>query len=467
MKIKIPSIFQKSFYILFSNIISLVVSTLVILVLPKLIGVEEYGYWQLYLFYTSYVGFTHLGWIDGIYLKYGGEEYEKLDKQKFFSQFIAYSIFQTTIAFLIYLIGNRVTNEIDKIFIFNMLSLTLLATNLRFFVIYLLQTTNLIKESARITIIDRLLYIFLLLTLIVGGIYSYKLMIIVDVIGRFVSLFYGIYICRDILIQKLTSFKLDSSEIIDNIKVGSNLMLSNVASMLIIGTVRFGIESRWDVSTFGKISLTLSLSNLIMTFINAIGIVVFPMLKRTEVSQLPGLYVKIRNRLMPVLLGFLILFFPLRTVLLYWLPNYADSLIYMALIFPISIFEGKMALLINTYLKAFRMERTILLVNLLSMLISFVLTGITTIIFSDLKLVALSITFLLFFRCFVAEMVLSKRLGISVALDALVEATIAGIFIVAAMFLPTALGLFFYSAIYSLYIWLKLFRNGEFKIRLK
>ncbi|HFI0453918.1 TPA: hypothetical protein ACGOYY_001903, partial [Streptococcus suis] len=140
-----------SSYAITSNLLSLLVSTLVILILPKLIGVEEYGYWQLYLFYTSYVGFTHLGWIDGIYLKYGGEEYEKLDKQKFFSQFIAYSIFQTTIAFLIYIIGNRVSNGIDKNFIFNMLSLTLLATNLRFFVIYLLQTTNLIKESARIT----------------------------------------------------------------------------------------------------------------------------------------------------------------------------------------------------------------------------------------------------------------------------------------------------------------------------
>ncbi|HGA1473215.1 TPA: hypothetical protein ACIRK7_001944, partial [Streptococcus suis] len=280
-----------SSYAITSNLLSLLVSTLVILILPKLIGVEEYGYWQLYLFYTSYVGFAHLGWIDGIYLKYGGEEYERLDKQKFFSQFIAYSLFQTIIAILIFVVGNSIDVGTNKEFIFNMLSLTLLATNLRFFVIYLLQTTNLIKESARIMILDRVLYICLLLGLIVGGIYSYKLMIVVDVIGRFISLFYGIYLCRDIIVHKLTFFKLDISEVIDNIKVGSNLMLSNVASMLVIGTVRLGIEKRWDVATFGKISLTLSISNLIMTFINAVGIVIFPMLKRTEKSELPELYV--------------------------------------------------------------------------------------------------------------------------------------------------------------------------------
>ena len=456
-----------SSYAITSNLLSLFVSTLVILILPKLIGVEEYGYWQLYLFYASYVGFAHLGWIDGIYLKYGGEEYERLDKQKFFSQFIAYSLFQTIIAILIFFVGNSIDVGTNKEFIFNMLSLTLLATNLRFFVIYLLQTTNLIKESARIMILDRVLYICLLLGLIAGGIYSYKLMIVVDVIGRFISLFYGIYLCRDIIVHKLTFFKFDILEVVDNIKVGSNLMLSNVASMLVIGTVRLGIEKRWDVATFGKISLTLSISNLIMTFINAVGIVIFPMLRRTEKSVLPELYVKIRTLLMPVLLGFLLLFFPLRTALMIWLPKYADSLLYMALIFPSSVFEGKMALLINTYLKAFRMERTILFVNMLSMLLSVLLTIVTTFIFPNLILATLSITFLLFFRCFLAEMLLAKSLEISVALDALIEAIIAVIFIFAAWALPSLAGFLVYLVIYIIYMWIKIGSNKSLFTRLK
>ena len=53
--------------------------------MSKLIGVEKYGYWQLYLFYTSYVGFFQLGWNDGIYLRYGGEDYNNLDKGLFFA----------------------------------------------------------------------------------------------------------------------------------------------------------------------------------------------------------------------------------------------------------------------------------------------------------------------------------------------------------------------------------------------
>ncbi|MEH7250466.1 hypothetical protein V7114_27310, partial [Neobacillus niacini] len=62
--------FMKNFsYTLSSNLISMIISTIVILIVPKVLGVEDYGYWQLYLFYASFVGFLHFGWNDGIYLR--------------------------------------------------------------------------------------------------------------------------------------------------------------------------------------------------------------------------------------------------------------------------------------------------------------------------------------------------------------------------------------------------------------
>ena len=61
-------------YVVLSNLLTVIVSSLVVLILPKIMGVEEYGYWQLYIFYLSYAGFVHLGWVDGIYLRYGGLE---------------------------------------------------------------------------------------------------------------------------------------------------------------------------------------------------------------------------------------------------------------------------------------------------------------------------------------------------------------------------------------------------------
>lgn len=59
-------------YSIVANLLSMFVSAILLLVLPNLLGETEYGYWQLYLFYTSYVGFFHLGLVDGIYLRIGG-----------------------------------------------------------------------------------------------------------------------------------------------------------------------------------------------------------------------------------------------------------------------------------------------------------------------------------------------------------------------------------------------------------
>ena len=80
MKKKLFSIIKNFSYSLTSNLISFIISALVVLIIPRIIGVEDYGFWQLYLFYSSYIGFLHFGWNDGIYLRYGGEEYEELDK---------------------------------------------------------------------------------------------------------------------------------------------------------------------------------------------------------------------------------------------------------------------------------------------------------------------------------------------------------------------------------------------------
>ena len=56
-------------YSVSANIISMLVSAVLLILLPNLLGETEYGYWQLYLFYTSYVGFFHFGIVDGIYYR--------------------------------------------------------------------------------------------------------------------------------------------------------------------------------------------------------------------------------------------------------------------------------------------------------------------------------------------------------------------------------------------------------------
>lgn len=445
---------KNSSYAILSNLLNLAVSALVVLILPRIIGVTSYGYWQLYLFYVSYVGFGHLGWIDGIYLKFGGQHFEELDRGYFFSQFVSYNIFQLILSVLIFAYFNLNATTSDTSFITISLAITLFLTNVRFFLSYVLQTTNLIKLSSTITIIDRLAYVILLVLLIGLGQTDYRLMIVADILARLLSLLYAMLICRSIVCQQLSHYVFDLPGIWDNIRVGSNLMLSNVASMLIIGTVRLGIEKVWDVATFGKVSLTLSISSLMMTFINAIGIVIFPMLKRLKEDILPIVYQSLRQLLLVSMLGLMLLYFPLRLFLGSWLQGYEDSLKYMVIIFPMSIFEGKMSLLINTYFKAYRLEKTILKVNVITMAISAVVTLFNVFVLQSLNLAVLSIVLLMIIRSSLAELLLAKRLNFSIVSHLLVELGMVLVFIFLGWFLPLLWAFVGYGIAYLIYLFL-------------
>jgi O-antigen/teichoic acid export membrane protein len=438
-----------------SNLVSLGISTLIVLIVPKLLGIVEYGYWQLYTFYTAYVGLLHFGWNDGIYLRYGGEKYENLDKELFSSQFFMLLLSQFFMGVIIATISTINFVDVDRIFIFQMFSICLIITNIRHMLLIILQCTNRIKNYATITIVGRIIYFFLIVVFLIIGAREYKFMIIADLTGRFISLVYSMYCCKDIVYCNISKFSFNFKEMMKNINVGIKLMIANIASILIIGVVRFGIENSWDVRTFGKVSLTLSISNLMMLFINAVGIIIYPILRRSSKTKLAGLYITLRDLLMIVMLGVLIVYYPLKILLVMWLPNYADSLMYMALVFPMCVYEGKMSLLIGTYLKTLRKEKMILQINLISLFLSIILTYFSTIVLENLNLAVLSIVFILAFRCILAETYLSNILKLSLKRDIFLEISMTIIFVFSGWFLNSWLTFIIYGGSYILYLVIK------------
>lgn len=455
MNIKAMSFIKNMSYTISSNLISLIISTLVVLIVPKLIGIEEYGYWQLYIFYTSYVGFLHFGWNDGIYLRFGGEEYSNLDKRLFHSQFIELLGSQLFIAILIWLGSYFLVGDINRGFILQMVAIAMVLANTRLMFFYILQATNRIKEFAKLTMLDRIVYILLIVIFLLFGVRDFKLMIIADLVGKFISLFFAALSCKEIVFRRINTFYLTISESIKNISVGIKLMFANIASMLIIGIVRFGIERAWDVATFGKVSLTLNISNMMMIFINAVGVIMFPILRRTNQDKLANIYSTMRDFLMVILLGFLIIYYPLKTIMVAWLPQYAESLLYMSLVFPMFIYEGKMALLINTYLKTLRREKVMLRINVISMILSLFMTYISTSIFVNLDIAILNIVILLAIRSVIAESYLAKELNIKVKKDVLLEVLLTLIFILTGWFINSWMTMIIYGIVYFIYLMIK------------
>lgn len=355
MNTKLRNILENITYTFTANILTMLISIIMTLILPKFLGVTDYSYYQLYIFFISYVGFFHFGWIDGIYLKIGGMEYNDLEKSNYVTQFWMLNLLEIIIAAIISIFALFTIKNIDKSFVLISTSVCGVITILRTYLLFILQSTNRIKEYAKYTRVDRFIYFALVIVFLFLGFKNYKIILYIDIFSKLVALVLCANKMKDIVFGKLNISKNTLLEIFENISIGIKLMLANIASTLIIGVVRFGIQKNWDIETFGKISLTLNISNLLMTFINAVAVIMFPLLRREEESNLPKIYVILRNTLMIFLYMMLIFYYPIKLILSTWLPQYADSLRYMALLFPICIYESKMSIL-NHVLLFFRFK---------------------------------------------------------------------------------------------------------------
>lgn len=453
MNIKLKEFARNLSYTLSSNLITMIVSAMVVFVVPKLIGIEEYGYWQLFMFYSSYVPFFQLGWTDGIYLRYGGERKESLNNQLFYSQFILLLGSQILIAILMVMFSKEFIHDYNKAQIIRLTSSYMILVNTRYLFTYILQATNRFKEFSRIIICDRFIYAVMIIITLLLGVRKYQILIYADLVGKVISLLLSIYVCRDFALLNINKFKVYWNETLNNIRAGIKMMFSNTASMLIIGFIRLGIERTWDVAIFGKVSLTLSISNFMMIFINAVGVIMFPMLRRTEEDKLSKIYNILSKSYSFLIFGILFLYYPLKEILLIWLPAYSDSLVYMALLFPISVYEGKMALLINPYLKTLRKESLLLKINVAGFLVSIVASLTTSFVIQNLNLAVLSIVIVLGVRCILSELILSRILNINVASNIIIETILVIIFIILGWMENSLVSGLVYLLVYSVFLY--------------
>jgi O-antigen/teichoic acid export membrane protein len=448
-------LFIKNFsYAFSSNMISFLINAFILLTIPKVIGVTEYGYFQYYTLLTTYLFVLHFGWIDGIYLRYGGLTYNELDSHIFSQQFWGFFIFCFAQITLYLTLLNNISLEYNKYFIFLYVILSIIFVLPKTFISIVLQATNRMKEYSVLLIIERIFYAIILVVMLICGVTSFKILLLADLAGKLFSLIYGIKCCYNIVftypIYRNNSFVV----IKDNISAGIFLVLSNLCSMFTTGIMQFFIENRWNIETFSKISLTFNISRMIMLIINSISVVMFPLIKNVRQEELENLYVRIRKATMIILMSILIFYYPLRSILTIWLPQFSDSFRYVALLLPMCIFESKSVMLVNTYLKVLRKENVLFTVNLIIVIMSVLFSFIMVYIISSLELAILSITILLMIKSIFLEYFITKFMPVKITKEIIIEFLIVSIFMICSWFISPWASFMIYLIVYSIYLFI-------------
>ncbi len=420
---------------IFAQIVSLIVSFIVSFLVPKFIDEYQYAYWQSYILYVGYVGVLHFGLLDGIVLRYSQYDFDQLDKTRIRSQFKILLGSTGVMAFIAILVGSLLTGGISRTAIL-FVAIGIVTKNLVTYNSYTFQITNRISKYAILTIAQRMSYGLIAVLLLLLRVNRFEFYCIAelsgDVVGIVLSRFFnkGMYFGRSLpLREAFREWKV-------NVSSGIILMFANWSAMLLNGFAKMIVHWHWDELTFGKVSFSFSLSNLFLTFITAVSVVLFPQLKRTERDRLPEIYKSIRDVISPLLFVVILAYYPGCLFIERFLPKYSQSLNYLGLLLPVIIFTSKVSLLTNNYLKAYRKEKDMLRVNIISAVFAAVSFAISAYIFDNLTSLLVCAVISNILKSILSERAVEKEIGMRFTKDHLIEMAMTGAFILYTNFLP-------------------------------
>ena len=114
------------FQVLIANIISLVISLIMNFFVPKDLSIHSYAMYKTYALYIIYAGFFHLGYADGMYLKYGGKDINKIDKKELADNYKNYIYLILLMAAIVFSVGLFIHDNIIIAFSFGLISANIL-----------------------------------------------------------------------------------------------------------------------------------------------------------------------------------------------------------------------------------------------------------------------------------------------------------------------------------------------------
>lgn len=449
--------FRKKFagdlvYAFISQIVSLLLSIILSLLVPKLLGLQSFSYWQLFIFYTNYLMFLHLGLNDGVYLQYGGTKFKDLDLSSIKSQFFLGYVYEVFFVMLLIVGSFFYLQESNRLFVIVLSAIYFLIATASDYLGDVLQATMNTRKFSVSLLISRVIFIVFILFGFVTQQHNFEYYIITYSVAMITAVCYCIFECWQVFRSKLLPLGRAIKDTKTSISVGSKLMMSNIASMLILGASRFMVDKHWGIIYFGELSFAISITNFFLVFIKQVSMVLFPTLRTLSIEKLTRIYQNAKSVLEIILPSILIMYFPVYKILELWLPQYHKSLLYLGFLLPLCLFDGKMQMLFNTYLKVLRMERQLMRINLISVIISIIFATVSIFIFNNFYLTLILLDVVIAFRSVYAEVSVNRFFHIRTDNFLVIELGFSVLFVGLLFVHDQLVGLFIYATLYVIFV---------------
>lgn len=388
------SIFKDSFWTVISQAISMLAGVVMSLILPKFMTVEDFGFWQLFLLYASYVGLLHLGAGDGIYLNLGGKYFNTINKTELYPQIQLISFLQVFFALLCAIFSFLwFRDDYTRLFVFLSLSVYIVIENTYKILCFVLMATDKMVFNSKSVILDKIMMLISITVLLLFLKKANALYVVsAYVFSHFLVLLVVITKFKGILCFTSVFSHKNLRSVVCLSSIGIVLTFSNIMSTFIVGSCRMLVERFWDIRIFAQLSLSITVTVFILTFVSQISYVLFPYLRRTT-EENQSKILRDSTFVLTIISPYLyFLFFLLYYFLKMWLPQYDIAAHFVMLIAPICFYEMRISLLFNTYFKNLNKIKPLLYINVITVFGAVILYALSVYI-HNIDMMAFSIVF--------------------------------------------------------------------------
>lgn len=411
MKTRINSTFKSIIKVSASNIFKLLSGILVGFLLPKIISVTDYGYYKTFTLYATYVGLLAIGITDGIYLKYGGKNYDELDKTsfRFYSKiYLLFEIIFSAVLGAVFLLF--VKGELK--FIFICLCFYTIANNITGYYQIVSQVTSRFGELSQRNMIQAILTSIAMIALwIIYHFFNHEITyriytIIFVCITSFLSLWY-IISYRDITFGKTKNEGFKS--IAELIRIGTPLLIANLCSFLILSIDRQFVNSLFDTETYAVYAFAYNMLALLTTATSAISTVFYPTMKKADSLVLQKKYSSFVGIILVFVFGCLSIYFPLCWFVGWFLPKYQQSLPIFRIILPGLAIQCAVTIVMHNYYKAFEKNVEFFIKSLIILIVSVCANFLAYYIFKSTYSISIASILTLLLWYFLSEEMLIRK----------------------------------------------------------
>lgn len=381
----------------------LILSVITGFILPERMGPENFGYWQIYLFYLAYLNLFGLGFNDGIALYYGGYDYEKLPFEKLRSSIKIFSLYQIILlllgaVFVLIFFKAPIYKAIYLALVFN-ISLTCIQC----IVLTTFLSVGKTEIYNLISLLLKVLSVALYLALLFLKYTDPVRMICADTVARLVITVLCFILGRRFIFGKSSSYKEGFSELKEKSRYGFLITLALIASMLMPVLGRSVVEHFEPIGVYGIYSFAMSLLSIILSFTSVLGTVIFPLLKKMDPDEMSNNYVKFSVVCDTFIVVALFAYLPLMFIIKNIMVKYVPALDYLHLLLAMCIPLGRTQLLVTPFYKAKRFEKQLFWANIIGIISMFVVLIGLYMIFRNVIAVAIGTTIVLTMWTFFVE----------------------------------------------------------------